>query len=273
MLVVMEAARFAWRLAEVVEVSVGDPLGGGARGLELLMEACGASNGYFILATRRPALARRADAHLGFRIDMHHRVHAPTRRASSLIAEILGAEHYVRDQGLRTLTAASARPWVRRAVLVSEEARYTHSALVDLCAALELRDQLIGVLPLGADARLHFGIDRQRGERMFSSAERARLEGLLPALVAPFRRMAAARGVFDGRRLLSPREGEVLRALLTDRSEKEIAHALGLTVQSAHQLVVAIYRKLGVHGRVELLRRWLELGATDRDGYGSARKP
>jgi DNA-binding NarL/FixJ family response regulator len=50
----------------------------------------------------------------------------------------------------------------------------------------------------------------------------------------------------------------VLRLLLTNMSEREIATDLGLTWRTTHQYVVVILRKFGVHGRVGLMALWLQ---------------
>ena len=56
---------------------------------------------------------------------------------------------------------------------------------------------------------------------------------------------------------LTRRERDVLKGLLTKKSEKQIAAEIGLTPASTHQVVVRVYRKLGVKSRVELLVRWM----------------
>jgi hypothetical protein len=49
----------------------------------------------------------------------------------------------------------------------------------------------------------------------------------------------------------------VLRLLLTDRSEKEIAERLGIGWRTTHDYTVSILRKFGVRGRVGLMASWL----------------
>jgi DNA-binding CsgD family transcriptional regulator len=56
---------------------------------------------------------------------------------------------------------------------------------------------------------------------------------------------------------LSPREREVLWKLLSGRGEKEIATDMCLSQNTVHHYVKAIYKRLGVSSRVELLARWL----------------
>jgi DNA-binding CsgD family transcriptional regulator len=57
---------------------------------------------------------------------------------------------------------------------------------------------------------------------------------------------------------LSRRERETLSLLLTGVPEKQIAHMLGLSQHTAHAYVKAVYRKLAVTSRGELMARALE---------------
>ncbi len=49
----------------------------------------------------------------------------------------------------------------------------------------------------------------------------------------------------------------MLRLLLTDMTEKEIADKLGLTAATAHSYVTGVFRKVGVSGRAGLAALWL----------------
>ena len=59
---------------------------------------------------------------------------------------------------------------------------------------------------------------------------------------------------------LSGAERRVLPLLLSDASEKDFAHQLGLASSTVHQYVVGIYRKFGVRSRAGLTRLWLRGG-------------
>ena len=60
--------------------------------------------------------------------------------------------------------------------------------------------------------------------------------------------------------VLSPREREVLVALMLGRRVREIAEELHLSVHTARNHVKAICRKLGVHSQAELRARFQEAG-------------
>lgn len=56
---------------------------------------------------------------------------------------------------------------------------------------------------------------------------------------------------------LSPRTKEILQLLLAGNSEKQVAHHLGLSLNTVHHYVKQLYRHFGVSTRSELLARWV----------------
>ena len=52
---------------------------------------------------------------------------------------------------------------------------------------------------------------------------------------------------------LSPREAEIVRLLLSARSEKNVAEALAISVHTVHSHLERLYRKLSIRSRSELL--------------------
>lgn len=61
----------------------------------------------------------------------------------------------------------------------------------------------------------------------------------------------------DTIRMLSPRQCQIVK-LLTEEAlqDKEIAYRLGITPGTVRVYLHAIYRKLGINSRVELMRWW-----------------
>ena len=52
----------------------------------------------------------------------------------------------------------------------------------------------------------------------------------------------------------TPREQEIIRAILAAQSNKAIADNLGISEQSVKNRLTKLYRKLGVSSRLELMR-------------------
>lgn len=89
-------------------------------------------------------------------------------------------------------------------------------------------------------------LKRARGEKPFEDEDceavdvfRAEYEDLL--------------GAMNDAPKLSPRERETLDLLLTGQPEKLIAASMGLSIHTTHDHVKAVYRKLGVRSRAELM--------------------
>jgi DNA-binding CsgD family transcriptional regulator len=71
------------------------------------------------------------------------------------------------------------------------------------------------------------------------------------------RQVLLAHGLLIAHAPLSPIERRVLAHLLSDRSEKLIAAALGVSPASVHTYVKDVLRKFGVSGRKGLVALWL----------------
>jgi histidine kinase len=59
---------------------------------------------------------------------------------------------------------------------------------------------------------------------------------------------------------LTEREAEILRLISRGLSNKEIGDRLGLTINTVKTHIKSLYSKLGVHGRVQALKRGQERG-------------
>lgn len=58
----------------------------------------------------------------------------------------------------------------------------------------------------------------------------------------------------NGRIAFTPRETEIVKAILAAQSNKAIADGLGISEQSVKNRLTKLYRKLGVNSRLELMR-------------------
>lgn len=120
-------------------------------------------------------------------------------------------------------------------------------------------DRLWVICPVNADVESCFCFDRIRhpGEPHFSEADGERALSLLRPLRWFYRRLIQSRGFPVGGTPCTPAEHRTLALLLTGRSEKEIADALGLSVGTTHNRVTALFKKFGVRSRPELMALWL----------------
>ncbi|HEY8514726.1 MAG TPA: LuxR C-terminal-related transcriptional regulator [Candidatus Binatia bacterium] len=127
----------------------------------------------------------------------------------------------------------------------------------ELLRECRIRDRIVGGRPIGGGLELLFGAYRRDGTPCFSDEERDLVRGILASIPDVARRLALACGVFSCGERLTPREGQVLQHLLSGLAEKEIAYELGLGARTLHHHVTALYRKLGVRSRAELMALFL----------------
>ena len=59
---------------------------------------------------------------------------------------------------------------------------------------------------------------------------------------------------------LTPREREIIEAMMTAASNRAIAHRLGITEQSVKNRLTALYRKFSVRNRLALVVKLLNRG-------------
>jgi DNA-binding CsgD family transcriptional regulator len=127
----------------------------------------------------------------------------------------------------------------------------------EVLAPLGIAHRLIGASATAPGAESYLIFDRESGGRGFGARERGMVAFFLRGSGLLHRELLQMHGLLNAFRPLSPRERDILRLLLTGASEREIAHALGLTPATTHQYVVSILRNFGAHSRAELMAQWL----------------
>lgn len=118
-----------------------------------------------------------------------------------------------------------------------------------LVAPLSFRGRMSGVL----------AINRHGSAPRYDERDVARLRRVLPALgvadAALLGRCASTTPAFPNE-LLTPREQEVAQLLLAGLLNKQIAAALGTSMDTVRKQTIRIYEKLGVEGRTDLIRKF-----------------
>ncbi len=156
---------------------------------------------------------------------------------------------------LTVAVAASAEVMVvdlRPGEVLPEEARRFEGGLLVLSddPAVAADMALPGVLPSGAT------------ERQVAAAAAAIAEGLVVRTPALGEQPGFATPEPAGKKLLTPREVEVLAAVGNGLSNKAIARRLGISAHTVKYHLEAIYAKLDVGSRAEAVTRGLRLGVT-----------
>jgi len=124
----------------------------------------------------------------------------------------------------------------------------------------DIVDAIIVVAPVGTDAESYWGWHRHKNQGSFTDIDRDRLAAAVRGIGWIHRRLMLSYGLLAADTPLTPSERRVLRLLLTDLSEKEVADRLELGVRTTHHHATTIYRKFGVRGRTGLMALWLGEG-------------
>jgi len=117
-----------------------------------------------------------------------------------------------------------------------------------------IADAAFVAFPVNQDCESHFGF---WATRPLAEETVAMLTYALRGIKWFHRHMMLGHGLLLASSPLTPTEQRVTQLLLTDASQKQVAHQLGLAESTTHQHIVAIYRKFGVRSRVGLMSLWL----------------
>jgi DNA-binding CsgD family transcriptional regulator len=160
-----------------------------------------------------------------------------------------GAQLVARAPRQRSLTRS-------REQLVDDRTWYRSVAFCEYRRRSRVDDGLMSVVAL-ADGKSHgLALFRALNKQRFTSRDR-RLLRLFHAELAPLLVGDLAPPGCDPLSNLSPRLRDVLACLLAGDSEQQVALQLGLTRDTTHQYVKALYRRLHVSSRGELMARFV----------------
>lgn len=124
----------------------------------------------------------------------------------------------------------------------------------------EIHDRIMVGFPVTADCESFFLIDRFRDDpppRLFTLREATLAGDAVRGVPWLHRRLFLGNGLLMADKLLSPMERQILRALLTGVTEKDLALSTGQKVTTMHKYVTGLYTRYGVKSRQALLALWL----------------
>lgn len=120
-----------------------------------------------------------------------------------------------------------------------------------------ITDRIWCVFPVNRDAESLFCFDRLHREERYTAEDARLVEQALRGLKWFHRQLLLNHGLLVGNTPLSPAHRRLLPQLLSRKSEKEIAEALGLSRATTHKYVTDIYRSFGVGSRAGLMSLWM----------------
>lgn len=120
-----------------------------------------------------------------------------------------------------------------------------------------ITDRLFVGCPINADTESFLLVDRYSRSERFSGHDMELLGYALRPLKWFQRELMLSHGLLLANAPLTPTDRRIVRLLLTERSEKEIAAELGQAPKTTHKYITEIFRKFGVSGRIGLMALWL----------------
>jgi DNA-binding CsgD family transcriptional regulator len=215
-------------------------------------EWIGATNAYWVAAVRERRRPRR-DPMLGWRARevLYLRDHAEMiRRTREMVGRIHKGEIDLASAA-NVRRAGSTRCFLRYELV--PDAIWKDSWMAnEFQIPRGIYDQLVSAQPVAPDRESYLGLVRGAGDPRFSSRDRDLLLLFTEASRLFQRRLMFFRG-WTAHNPLTSREREVLVALCSEQTEKEIARRLRIGERTVHQHASAVYGKLGVRGRYGLL--------------------
>lgn len=118
-------------------------------------------------------------------------------------------------------------------------------------------DRIVALYPVDEQSESCVVFDRSTRSEPYTRRERDILKLAVAGVGQLHRELMLLRGgVGNSSRLLTPRERDVLKRVLTGDTEKEIADQMGMGRSTLHHHVIAIYRKYNVRNRAGLQALW-----------------
>jgi len=125
-------------------------------------------------------------------------------------------------------------------------------------APFEIVDRIFVVFPVNDEVESLYCFDRLEPQARFTPHEVQLVAFALRAIKYFHRELLFSHGLHVAREPLLPSERRIVAALLTDKSEKEIAASLGVAYATVHSSVTTVLRKFNVNSRAGLMTLWLQ---------------
>ncbi|WP_168734383.1 helix-turn-helix domain-containing protein [Pseudothauera nasutitermitis] len=123
---------------------------------------------------------------------------------------------------------------------------------------LGIHDVAVACCPVNAHAEVHYLFHRTDGAEPYGQGELDALGTATRGLRWFHARLLLSHGLPVAEAPFTLAERKVLKGLLGDGTEKEIAQVCGMSPATVHYYAGEIYRKLGVRGRAGLMSLWLQ---------------
>ncbi len=241
---------------ELHEIGVADPDRAWGHLRERLGQVMGVDQGFTTIHGQVAPMP--ADPLLGYRPIFHETYGEGAARIDRAMAEWHAqGQSFLADPVLGQVVRGHGRQRTFIQRLSVDRQAFDRSYIRQIFKCAQVEDRIVSVFPIADGLEITFGFDRKLGGGRFSASDEQVIAALAAGMVPLAKACVRSRGLMPGQQSLSPRERDVLRFLLGPLSEKEIADRLDLSATYVHQVVKAVYRKLGVRSRPGLMSMWI----------------
>jgi len=123
--------------------------------------------------------------------------------------------------------------------------------------ARNITDTLFVVAPVNADTEVYFCFNRIGSAKPFEKDDLNIAADTIRSLGWFHKKVLLEHGLLIAKKPLTPTERKVMRYLLTELSEKQIAEKLAQKADTTHKHIGNIYRKFNINSRAALMAIWL----------------
>lgn len=250
--------------AEVASFPVSDTTGALRCFLAEVCALVGATDGSWLALGRRSKIPREISA------DHYQTISNEMGGWTPMAAEYLNPEKvfkrvmdrwlmYARKHGVDPVSRVMLdgagkfpRAWIRHDVATDDE-WCDHWISRKYLGFYGVGERLVAMLPVNEDTESCIIIDRPVGSAPFTAEQRDFLRLAVAGIPSVHRRLFLERGLLGASSMLSKREMDTYRWLLTELSESEIADRMELSTHTVHDYARHLYKKFGVKGRIGLM--------------------
>lgn len=171
--------------------------------------------------------------------------------------EEVAKEHGVCPLAVAAMSDRGKTRGVTRRDVITDEAWEQHWIKRVFYDPNGIVDRFFAIAPVDKRSESCVVFDRWGDSPPFDASDRELLMLAVSGIGHLHRELMLNRGgVMNTKKLLTPREKDVLKTLLSGDTEKEIAETLGMGKSTLHHHILSIYRKFDVRNRSGLQALW-----------------
>lgn len=224
--------------------------------LEVLCLELNAKNAYWLAAVRIGQRDRK-DPLYGWRPAATVHLHKPEPLARLVKSKVKALQTGKASESTRNHVKEAGQFRVKTLAEHVSSAYFESEEYQESYVAMGLSDSMWSILPVNQDCESYFCVQRGVGAEPFTTEEKQYMAMLIRGVRWFHRQLMLSYGLLVAEHPITASERRVVKALLSGKSEHDIATKLGWTKATTHGYVTQVFRKFNVRGRAEFAALWL----------------